>query len=853
MADYPFKSLEPKWQAYWAEHKTFRTPNPGTPGFDSKKPKFYILDMFPYPSGDGLHVGHPEGYTATDIIARYKRMKGFNVLHPMGWDSFGLPAEQYAVKTGQHPAVTTARNIARFKEQIRRLGFSYDWDRELATSDPAYFRWTQWIFRKLFEKGLAYEAEVPVWWCEDLGTVLASEEVDAEGKSEVGGYPCVRRNMKQWMLRITAYAEPLLADLETLDWPVGVKKMQSEWIGRSEGADVDFRVAEGPAAGETLRVFTTRPDTLFGATYMVVAPEHPLLKKLTTSGQRQSVEAYVAAASRKGERERMMETKEKTGVFTGTYAVNPITNEPIPVWTADYVLAGYGTGAIMAVPAHDDRDFAFAGAFGLPLKTVVRPAKGEPKGPTAVRDGVEYVCMTDEGVAVHSGFLDGMPTAKAKAQMIDHLEAKGLGRRVVRYKIRDWIFSRQRYWGEPFPVVHTPEGKIELVDEAELPVTLPEMESYRSQGGFEPPLSRAKEWVRTPKGERETNIMPQWAGSCWYFLRFLNPQEPGKPWDRELADYWMPVDLYIGGAEHAVLHLLYARFWFKVFYDLGLVSQKEPFQKLYNQGMIIGTAYKTKGGLAVKTDQVVFRDGKPFHPETGEELNVVQAKMSKSLGNVVNPDQVVDEYGADSLRLYEMFMGPLADGKVWDTHGINGVHRFLKRAWTLVAGDSENGARGDFAAQADPGVERALHRCLKQVGDDLEGLRFNTAIAAMMSLLNAVEGKPLTRPQAETFVLMVAPFAPHLGEELWARLGRASSLAYEPWPTADPAMLVDASLEIPVQINGKLRSVVLVPADAPEAAVREAALADEKVAAVLAGASPKKVIVIPKKMVSIVL
>ncbi len=843
MPDYPFKAIEPKWQAYSKAHQTFRTPNPGDPGFDPKKRKAYILDMFPYPSGDGLHVGHPEGYTATDIVARYKRMKGFNVLHPMGWDSFGLPAEQYAVKTGRHPAETTRANIARFRGQIERLGFSYDWERELATSDPAYYRWTQWIFRKLHERGLAYQAEVPVWWCEALGTVLASEEVDAEGRSEVGGHPCVRRNMKQWMLRITAYAEPLLAGLQGLDWPAGVKKMQAEWIGRSEGAEVDFTVADGAAKGEPLRVFTTRPDTLFGATYMVVAPEHPLLGRLTAPQRRAEVEAYVAAAARKGERERQMDAREKTGVFTGSHALNPVNNEAVPVWTADYVLAGYGTGAIMAVPAHDERDQAFARAFGLPERVVVRPVEGpEPESGT---------CFAGEGVAVHSGFLDGLATAEAKRRMVARLEAEGKGRGTVRYKLRDWIFSRQRYWGEPFPVVHRPDGGVELVPEAELPVELPELDGYRPSGGFEPPLSRAKEWVRTPVGERETNIMPQWAGSCWYFLRFLDPRDPERPWSRELADYWMPVDLYIGGAEHAVLHLLYARFWFKVFHDLGLVSQSEPFQRLFNQGMIIGTAYKTRTEVVVKADQVAWRDGKPVHPETGEELTAVQAKMSKSLGNVVNPDKVVDEYGADSLRLYEMFLGPLADQKPWDTRGINGVHRFLKRAWRLVAGDEERGARGDFAAAADPGVERALHRCLAQVGPDIEGLRFNTAIAAMMTFLNEAEGRPLTRDQAGVFALMLAPFAPHLAEELWERLGHSGSLASHPWPEADLSLLTEATVEVPVQVAGKVRGRVTVAAGADAKELERAALADAKVVAALGGKSPSKVIVIPGRMVSI--
>jgi leucyl-tRNA synthetase len=584
---------------------------------------------------------------------------------------------------------------------------------------------------------------------------------------------------------------------------------------------------------------------------MVVAPEHPLLRKLTTDAQKPKVQAYIDASARKSERERQVEVKEKTGVFTGSYASNPATGEPIPIWTADYVLASYGTGAIMAVPVHDERDFEFAAAFGLPLKTVVQPAKGEPKGPVAEFEGQSFTCMTDEGVAVNSGFLNGLPTQQAKAKMLDHVEAKGFGKRVVRYKIRDWLFSRQRYWGEPFPVLHGKDG-ISLVPEAELPVTLPPMQSFKPSGSFEPPLSQAKEWLETPAGQRETNVMPQWAGSCWYFLRFIDPKNPGKPWDKALADYWMPVDLYIGGAEHAVLHLLYSRFWFKVFNDLGLVSQREPFQRLFNQGMIVGTAYKTKAGSVVKTESVKWADGKPFHPESGEELTISQAKMSKSLGNVVNPDQVVDEYGADSLRLYEMFMGPLADGKVWDTNGINGVHRLLKRVWRLLCSDEEAGLRKDLAAAAEPAVEKAIHRALKQVGDDIEGLRFNTAIAALMTMMNEVEGKPLTRGQAELLVLMLAPLAPHISEKLWQRLGHAKSLAWEPWPNADPAWLKDDSVDLPVQVNGKLRGVVTLPAGASPADAEKAALADAKVLAFLEGKAPKKVIVIPGKMVSIV-
>jgi leucyl-tRNA synthetase len=835
------QDIEPKWQQYWLEHKTFKTLGPGDAGFDASKPKIYILDMFPYPSGEGLHVGHPEGYTATDITARYKRMKGFNVMHPMGWDSFGLPAEQYAVKTGQHPAVTTKKNIERFKGQINRLGLSYDWDREIATSDPSYYRWTQWIFRKLFEKGLAYQAEVPVWWCGELGTVLANEEVDSEGKSEVGGHPCVRRNMRQWMLRITAYAERLIDDLKGLDWPAGIIKMQEDWIGRSDGADVDFKVASGAAKGETLKVFTTRPDTLYGATYMVLAPEHPLALKLASPAQKAAVTAYIEATARKSERDRVA-GGEKTGAFTGSHALNPVSGEEIPIWIADYVLAGYGTGAIMAVPMHDGRDFEFATAMKLPMRTVVRP-KG-PQAPSPV-EGL----MEEEGVAVNSGPLDGLATPQAKERMIQQLEQKGLGKRVVRYKLRDWLFSRQRYWGEPFPVVFGPDGQALLVPENELPVALPEMESFKSDGGFEPPLSKAKAWVASPHGPRETNVMPQWAGSCWYFLRFLDPKNEAAPWDKALADYWMPVDLYIGGAEHAVLHLLYARFWQKVFFDLGLVSQKEPFQKLFNQGMIVGTAYKSKAGSVVKTEDVAWVAGKPTHPESGEELLVVQAKMSKSLGNVVNPDEVVKEFGADSLRLYEMFMGPLEQGKVWDPNGIQGVFRFLKRSYSLVMG--EEGPE----LLSGPGLretDQALQQCLKQVGESIESLRFNTGISAMMIFLNAAGARRLSREQAETFSLILAPYAPHLAEELWSRLGHAQSLAYEPWPKLDESLLKADTVELVVQVNGKLRARLTLAAGLGAAETERLALADAKVIEHLEGKAPKKVIVVPGKLVNVV-
>jgi len=852
---YSPETIEPFWQEHWEKERTFRTPNPGQPGFDASRPKYYVLDMFPYPSGDGLHVGHPEGYTATDILARYKRSRGFNVLHPMGWDSFGLPAEQYAIKTGAHPADTTARNIGRFKGQIRRLGFSYDWDREVATSDPAYYRWTQWIFRRLFEKGLAYQAEVPVWWCEQLGTVLANEEVDAAGKSEVGGYPCVRRNLRQWMLKITAYADRLLEDLEGLDWPLGIKKMQADWIGKSEGADVTFVAADGPAKGEALTVFTTRPDTLYGATYMVLAPEHPLVPRLATAGQASAVQAYVEAAGRKSELDRKADTKEKSGVFTGSHAINPVDGRAIPIWVADYVLASYGTGAIMAVPAHDERDFDFAMAFGLPIIQVVAPSGSEAPVRKALRDGKELCCTVGEGRAIHSPRIEGLPTAEAKASITAHLEAQGQGRKVVRYKLRDWLFSRQRYWGEPFPVVFDGQGQPKLVGDGDLPVRLPELESYKPSGTFEPPLSRAEGWINSPQGRREANVMPQWAGSCWYYLRFLDASNQAQAWGKEAESYWMPVDLYVGGAEHAVLHLLYARFWHKVLFDLGLVSTKEPFQKLFNQGMIVGTAYKTSTGSVVKTSDVRWQEGKPLHPASGEPLQAVTAKMSKSLGNVINPDDIVREFGADSLRLYEMFMGPLDQGKVWDTANIAGVHRFLRRCFQLIAGEDggEGACRPELlkAGPADPAVDKALHRCIKAVTQDLDGMRFNTAISSMMTFLNEAKA-PLNRSQAEAFVLLLAPFAPHLGEELWRCLGHGQSLAYEPWPAWDEALCQDSQVELAVQVAGKLRSRVLVPAGSDDAAATAAALADPKVIEFLKGAAPKKVIVVPGKLVNLI-
>ncbi len=826
---YDFAAIEAKWQRYWVENKTFRAAGPGEPGWDSSRPKYYVLDMFPYPSAEGLHVGHPEGYTASDIVARYKRMRGFNVLHPMGWDSFGLPAEQHAVKTGTHPAVTTQRNIDNFRRQIQALGFSYDWDREFATTDPDYYRWTQWIFLQMYRRGLAYQAEAPVWWCEALGTVLANEEVDSEGRSEVGNYPCVRRPLRQWMLRITSYAERLLEGLDGLDWPESTKKMQRDWIGRSEGADVDFEIATGPRAGDKIRVYTTRPDTLYGATYMVLAPEHPLVSDVTVSERLPEVLAYRESALRKSELDRSALTKEKTGVFTGGYAINPVNGHRIPIWIADYVLMSYGTGAIMAVPAHDERDFDFALQFDLPIVEVVRPveipsseAERQRIGLVrrAERDGKVLQCFVGDGIAVNSPIFDGQPTAQAKETITKWLEKEGKGERAIWYKLRDWLFSRQRYWGEPFPIICWDDGTIEPLDENDLPLTLPDLDDFRPTGDMKPPLARAEAWCRVtdPKtgrtGMRETNVMPQWAGSCWYYLRFIDPKNDARLVDPEKEKYWMPVDLYIGGAEHAVLHLLYARFWHMVLYDLGVVSTPEPFVKLYHQGMITAPAYQTATGLYVPTAKVVWKDDKPYHPVTGERLNVVIAKMSKSLGNVVNPDEIIRDWGADSMRLYEMYMGPLESTKVWDTRAIVGVQRFLQRSWRLIVGDERD--EGDFPVRPSltedkppaETIERLLHQTIKKVTEDIESLAFNTALAQLMTFVNEATKNPdaLTKSQAERFVLILAPFAPHIAEELWQRLGHNQSLAYESWPNYDESLCVEQIVEIPVQINGKVRA-----------------------------------------------
>ncbi|QIZ68727.1 leucine--tRNA ligase [Geobacillus subterraneus] len=798
------REIEKKWQNYWEEQKTFRTPD------ESDKPKFYVLDMFPYPSGAGLHVGHPEGYTATDILARMKRMQGYNVLHPMGWDAFGLPAEQYALDTGNDPAEFTQKNIDNFRRQIKSLGFSYDWDREINTTDPNYYKWTQWIFLKLYEKGLAYIDEVPVNWCPALGTVLANEEV-INGRSERGGHPVIRKPMRQWMLKITAYADRLLEDLEELDWPESIKEMQRNWIGRSEGAEIEFAV---DGHDESFTVFTTRPDTLFGATYTVLAPEHPLVEKITTPEQKQAVDAYLKEVQSKSDLERTDLAKEKTGVFTGAYAVHPVTGARLPIWIADYVLMGYGTGAIMAVPAHDERDYEFAKTFNLPIKEVV--AGGN----------VENEPYTGDGEHIHSEFLNGLNKQEAIEKMIAWLEEHGKGRKKVSYRLRDWLFSRQRYWGEPIPVIHWEDGTMTTVPEEELPLVLPKTDEIRPSGTGESPLANIEEWVNVvdpktgKKGRRETNTMPQWAGSCWYYLRYIDPHNDKQLADPEKLKQWLPVDVYIGGAEHAVLHLLYARFWHKVLYDLGIVPTKEPFQKLFNQGMILG--------------------------ENNE-------KMSKSKGNVVNPDDIVESHGADTLRLYEMFMGPLEASIAWSTKGLDGARRFLDRVWRLFV--TENGELNPNIVDepANDQLERVYHQTVKKVTEDYEALRFNTAISQLMVFINeAYKAEQMKKEYMEGFVKLLSPVCPHIGEELWQRLGHTGTIAYESWPAYDEAKLVEDVVEIVVQINGKVRAKLNVPADLSKEALEERALADEKIKEQLQGKTVRKVIAVPGKLVNIV-
>lgn len=799
---YDFTAVEQKWQDWWLQHRTFAAED------RSDKPKFYVLDMFPYPSGAGLHVGHPEGYTATDIVTRYKKMRGFNVLHPMGWDAFGLPAEQYALATGIHPEVTTRKNIDTFRRQIRSLGLAYDWDREVATTDPGYYKWTQWIFLKLFERGLAYQTSIPVNWCPALGTVLADEEV-VDGVSERGGHPVERRPMRQWMLRITAYADRLLADLDDLDWPDAIKEMQRNWIGRSEGAEVDFAI-DGHA--DMLRVFTTRPDTLFGVTYMVLAPEHPLVDRITTPAQREAVAAYVAGAGRMSDIDRSDATRDKTGVATGAHAINPASGARIPIWVADYVLITYGTGAIMAVPAHDERDFAFARTFGLPIVEVVSP-DGTPRG-------VGDAAFCEKGVAVNSGAYDGLATDAFKARITADLAARGVGKASVQYRLRDWVFSRQRYWGEPFPLVHRDDGTVFAVPESDLPVTLPEVASYQVAGTGESPLAMIEDWVayKDPAtgqviGRRETHTMPQWAGSCWYYLRYLDPHNDERLVDPDKEKYWMPVDLYVGGAEHAVLHLLYARFWHKVLFDLGVVSTPEPFRKLFNQGLILG--------------------------EDGQ-------KMSKSRGNVVNPDEIVGTYGADAMRVYEMFMGPIEVVKPWSTQGTVGARRFLDRVWRLADGEVSD-------APAPLELRKTLHKTIRKVTQDIERLRFNTAIAQMMTLVNEAYKEPVRhREVLQTLALLLSPFAPHLGEELWVRLGHAPSIAAQPWPGYDEALCVDDEVKVIVQVNGKVRADLTVPKDTPEAELEALALVNERVIRFLEGRPVRKAIVVKNRLVNLV-
>ncbi|MGH7982426.1 MAG: leucine--tRNA ligase [Candidatus Udaeobacter sp.] len=839
---YPFDEIEPKWQAVWEERQLFHAPNPGEKSFDPAKRKFYILDMFPYPSGAGLHVGHPEGYTATDIVARYKRMRGFNVLHPMGWDAFGLPAEQYAIKSGQHPAVTTRENVAKFKRQLKRIGFSYDWQREINTTDPGYYKWTQWIFLQIYNSWfnpetkrsepistyrgtdpdsvrLAYVADVPVNWCPELGTVLANEEV-VDGKSEVGGFPVVRRPMRQWMLRITAYAERLLDELDKLDWPQGIKLLQRNWIGRSEGAEIDFKIDK---SDQEIRVFTTRPDTLYGGTFLVLAPEHSLVDLIVTEEQWPAVREYRERTARKSDLERVDLSKEKTGVFTGAYAINPGNNEKIPIWIADYVLVGYGAGAIGGVPAHDERDLEFATKFNLPIVVVVQPTGDEPA-----------IGFTGEGIAVNSPIINGLTSAEAKKNIAAWLEERGLGKRAINYKLRDWLFSRQRYWGEPFPIIWE-NGKHRSLGENELPVVPPPLDDFKPTGTGEPPLAKAKEWVRySDKALRETNTMPQWAGSCWYYLRFCDPHNHQRFVGEEAERYWTngdkpgSVDLYVGGTEHAVLHLLYARFWHKVLFDLGYLSKPEPFQRLVNQGIILGEDNQ---------------------------------KMSKSRGNIVNPDDVIDQYGADAFRCYEMFMGPLEQMKPWSMRGVEGVARFLARVWRLMMTENQAGQWELSPAVQDVDLSKAqrkiLHATIKKVTEDIESLSFNTAISQMMIFVNAfipqrgTEAIPLAAMQ--TFLVLLNPFAPHLSSELWENLKLTGEITAQNWPSYDEKFLVEDEVEIVIQVNGKVRDRMKMSIQASEEEIKKATLALAKIQELTAGKQIRKTIVVPKKLVNIVI
>jgi leucyl-tRNA synthetase len=836
VAPYEPSAVEKKWQQRWREARAFRCT------FDPAKPKFYALDMFPYPSGSGLHVGHCEGYTATDVIARWKRMQGFNVLHPMGWDAFGLPAENYAIKTGIHPRVTTAKAVDNFRRQIDSIGYSYDWDREVNTTDPSYYKWTQWIFLQIYKMGLAYEAVVPINWCPSCKTGLANEEV-SQGKCERCGSVVERKDLRQWMLRITRYADRLLEDLSEVDWPESTLLMQKNWIGRSEGAEAIFQVAGGPAQGAEIRVFTTRPDTLYGATYMVLAPEHVLVEKITTPAQRKAVAGYQTTARTKSDLERTDLAKEKTGAFTGEYAVNPVNGKKIPIWIADYVLATYGTGAIMAVPAHDERDYEFARKFGLPVIPVVKPSQGESAPDTA---------FTDDGIAINSGDLDGLPTAEAKKKITGQLQAAGKGKAMVNYRLRDWVFSRQRYWGEPIPLVHCPKCGIVAVPESALPVTLPEIDKFEPSGTGESPLAAIASWVKTTcpacggPAKRETNTMPQWAGSCWYYLRYLDPKNDLQAWSNGPERQWMNVDLYVGGAEHAVLHLLYSRFWHKVLFDLGYVSTKEPFRKLRHQGIVLARTFQDSMGRYHEFAEVEFRDDQPYLTKTGEKLKSEIEKMAKSKLNGVNPDEVVATFGADVLRLYEVFMGEFEMPKPWDPRAIEGCSRFLRRVWRLV--DEFDPAK---TPAGDPCV-RMRHKTIKRVTNHLSALKFNTAIAAMMEYLNEMTDKGLVRDDLVAIVKLLSPFAPHIGDQMWERLGEKGFLIHAPWPAWDESLAMDDMLTVVVQVNGKLRGQFSAPLDATNDQLQKAALENEKVVPHLAGKTIRKVIVVPGKLVNIV-
>ncbi len=886
--DYNFHEIEKRWQKYWEDNKTFKTPE------DLTNPKkCYVLDMFPYPSGAGLHVGHPEGYTATDIFSRYKRMKGFNVLHPMGWDAFGLPAEQYAIQTGTHPSVITNKNCDTFRRQIKELGLSYDWDKEINTTDPKYFKWTQWIFIRLYNtwfdsklqkgrpvseleipeavsrqgkaaiikfidsKRLAYYDNAQVWWCPNCRIVCANEEVLNDGTHEKCGTRVEKKNLKQWLLRIPLYAERLLTGIDKLDWPEGIKDMQRNWIGRSTGAEVDFAI-EG--LNKNLTVFTTRPDTLFGATYMVIAPEHPIVEKITTKDFKDKVSKYIIATSLKSDLDRTDLAKEKTGVFTGRFAINPVNKKQIPIWIADYVLTGYGTGAIMAVPAHDARDFEFAKKFNLPIACIQDPDVNDQEQRKRILEGNE--CWTEDGRYVNSADkstgidINGLNKEAGIDRITRWLESKNLGTAKVNYKIRDWLFSRQRYWGEPFPVIHWEDGEISVLNDDELPLELPELEKYLPGDSGESPLANSDEWLNVTdkngrKGRRETNTMPQWAGSCWYYLRFIDPQNDKLIFDAAKEKYWMPVDLYIGGAEHAVLHLLYSRFWHKVLFDLGIVSTDEPYQRLFNQGMILAFAYETESGSKVSVNLVEERENKYYHKETGAELKQIVSKMSKSLKNVVNPDDITSKYGADSLRLYEMFMGPLDVTKPWDEKGVKGVSGFLGRTFRFLS-NQDNIVKGEEEEDSD--TLKGLHHAIKKVEGDIENLRFNTAISAMMIFINLATRKgKVTFESACKFIKILSPFAPHVAEELWNLLGNKKSLAYESWPEFKEEYLKEDTFEYPVSFNGKTRFNIVLPVDFTTEEIIKAVLADERAKKWIGNAVPSNIIVVPNRIVNIVI